>query len=310
MNAIHIFSVPFTGLGIQNGFRGNKWLKRRIQVFKNFVLPSLIHQTKKEFIVWIQWRKQEEYNPIVQDFVSFLNKVIGMTFVHTYHGIAMWDDKYSDKDAEERLLNTLKGSLPELHDYVKGSDWVFLTCQPSDDMYNSSAVKQIWEEIEKEEYRSNLAVGWRRGYIMNCATKEVYDYDPETCPPFATIVFPTNIFLEPRSHYIYIGPYKSHEYVKDIFNYKELLGRGFMVGTHGENISTTFNHPYATRELEGDERDSILHKFSVYYSDRVYFPVGFRLLGRKAINTLPRPLHDIIKWAYHKLRGIYYERIR
>ena len=34
----HLIYCPFTGLGLYNGFRGNRWLKNRIKIFKEFVV--------------------------------------------------------------------------------------------------------------------------------------------------------------------------------------------------------------------------------------------------------------------------------
>ena len=49
-------------------------------------------------------------------------------------------------------------------------------------------------------------------------------------------------------------PCPSHEYYKDVFGDK--LGlieqRGFIVGTHGENISTHFNHPFKGETVSSD----------------------------------------------------------
>src|SRR3990167_2742486 len=51
---IHFFACPFTGLGLHAGFRGNVWLKNRIHIFEQFVLPSLLlNQTNTDFILWV-----------------------------------------------------------------------------------------------------------------------------------------------------------------------------------------------------------------------------------------------------------------
>ena len=69
----HYFMVPFTGLGAFNGFRGNQWLKNRIQIFNQFVLPSILLQT--DVTAWFCWRKEEEVNPIVIEFQETLKKI-------------------------------------------------------------------------------------------------------------------------------------------------------------------------------------------------------------------------------------------
>src|SRR3990167_1424976 len=95
----HFFLVPFTGLGAFNGFRGNQWLKNRIQIFNQFVLPSILLQT--DITVWFCWREEEKENPLVVQFQGTLKGVRGLDCVHTFAGIPFWDDKYEDKEASE-----------------------------------------------------------------------------------------------------------------------------------------------------------------------------------------------------------------
>ena len=73
----HLLYVPFTGLGLYNGFRGNKWLKKRIQIFKQFVVPSLHAQINQNFIIWISWRPEEKNNHIVKEFYQYLRTEFG-----------------------------------------------------------------------------------------------------------------------------------------------------------------------------------------------------------------------------------------
>src|SRR3990167_9405134 len=135
MNFCHFLMVPFTGLGLFNGFRGNQWLKNRIKIFNEFVLPSILAQGPKDFYVWFCWRAEERSNIIVQEFQKSLEGIEGFRAVHTWGGIPFWDDKYDDKIAQERLLKTLEISLPELKNIVGDIKYVLVTIQPSDDMY-------------------------------------------------------------------------------------------------------------------------------------------------------------------------------
>ncbi|GAF73917.1 unnamed protein product, partial [marine sediment metagenome] len=63
------------------------------------------------------------------------------------------------------------------------------------------------------EPKDKLAMGFKPGYIMNYCTGEVAEYNPETNPPFYTIIFPVDKFLNPYNHIDYTGPYESHEYI-------------------------------------------------------------------------------------------------
>lgn len=302
MSEIHILAVPFTGLGIP-GYRGDGWLRHRIAVFNGFVLPSLLAQTRQDFTVWCQWRPQERDNPVVTEFIASLNRIRGFRFVHTFSGVTLWDDKYPDDTAEVKLKYALFGSLPELRDVVGDADWVYLTCQPSDDMYRRTAFERI-REVKPQE---KLAIAFTHGHIIDCGTLAVRDYDPDTLPPFATVVFPAKTFIDPAAHYRYVGPYRSHEYVGHYLNVRRLPGRMFMVGTHGGNISTVFNHPYAFKqEYAGRDKDVLLHQFGIWNVDPVVRKKGVRLWGRTLVNTLPRPLHDKLRLIYNRLRARYY----
>ena len=292
---IHLLYCPLTGLGLRGGFRGNAWLKNRIRVFNEFVLPSLQNQTKQEFITWISCRPQERYNPIIQNFANNLSGIRGMTFVFTYEGLCFWDDKTPDKLEHARLLERLTRTLPELEPYIGKEEHVYMTIQPSDDMYLSTAIETI-QSVPFEERRS---IGWVEGYIMNYATKEVAEYNPTTLPPFSTIMFPRETFLNPFAHFNYTGPYVSHEYVKVHTKFLAIPGRGFVVGTHGENISTTFNHPYKGRILTPEERDDVLIKTGTFFSDPVVINKGLRLKARQVLNRIP--FQSNLRELYHKL---------
>lgn len=287
---IHFMYVPFTGLGIRKGFRGNRWLKNRIRVFKQFVVPSLINQSRREFVLWISWRPEERNNSIVQDFKRSLEGIRGMSTVFTYGGVCFWDDKYE----EDNLLGRLKATLPDLESYVAEGDQILLTIQPSDDLYFGDVVAEFQDYDGPAQ-----AIGYRKGYIINYATKEIAEYNPDTPPPFYTIRFRKEDFIDPERHYKFIGPYKSHEYVGDFLKLVHFPGRKFVVGTHGENISTTYNHPYKGRVLTDEERDAVLIKTGTYFSDPVIVKRGVRLAARKVFNTMP--FQDALRKFYHSL---------
>ena len=140
----HLMYCPWTGLGLYGGFRGNRWLKNRIKIFKHFVVPSLRSQTSKNFMLWCSWRREERYNPIVQEFIRYLNNnVREFSTIHTYTGVCFWDDKYSDEVAHERLLSAIHGAMGTLVNVVSECRDVLMTIQPSDDCYVSDFVENI-----------------------------------------------------------------------------------------------------------------------------------------------------------------------
>lgn len=249
----HFIQVPFTGLGLYGGYRGDDWLKNRIRLFKEYVIPSLMNQSNRNFVLWVCWRPEEKDNPIVRDFADYLNHFSDLDFIFTYQGIMFWDDKYPEQEAYNRLNNTFEKTLPLLKQFVDGTDWVLVTLQPSDDCYLYNTIQRLQEEDLKQQ-----AIGFKRGYIMDVFKKELSEYNPDTTPPFYTVYFPTDIFLDPKEHMKYIGRCKSHEYVKNFLPYKLYEDRGFIVNCHTENISTGYNIPYKGRKLTKEQTGDVL----------------------------------------------------
>lgn len=238
----HFLYCPFTGLGLYSGMRGQRWLKNRIQIFNQFTVPSLLKQTNQNFTIWVSWRPQERNNKQVKALHILLTSLFGRErVVFTYHGVCFWDDKYSDTEAHERLITSLHHSLAELINHIGDVSDVLMTIQPSDDCYYSGMVDEVQRVLSKSKVQS---LSYVKGYIANYQTLETREYNPETHPPFYTIKFPKDIFIDPLKHMLYTGPYHSHEYAVDTLNDRESDVRGFLVGCHGENISTHYNHPY------------------------------------------------------------------
>jgi len=248
---IHFLYTPFTGLGLYNGHRGKRWLRNRIKIFKQFVVPSLRVQTNQNFILWISWRYEDKDDEDIKEFKKYLEQRFKVVF--TYSGVCFWDDKYSDEIARERLIDAIHGSMGELLNVMQDPETILMTIQPSDDCYRKDMVEQMQALFEQ---RSELqAIGYKHGYVMDYVNKKLAEWNPTTTPPFYTIKFDKETFgmHHPLKHLDYTGPYKSHEYVKDYLKTLYLEDRGFIVGTHGENISTIFNHPFT-----GAVQDNVL----------------------------------------------------
>lgn len=250
----HYLLIPFTGLGLYNGFRGNEWLENRIKIFKHFVVPSIQAQTNQNFTIWACWRKEERRNKHVVALKAYLEDLFPNRVIFTYSGIPFYDDKYSNEEANIRLIDALHGAMHGLVDDIGDVKDVIYTIQPSDDCYHSGMVEEIQTLFKNTDYQG---IGYKHGYIMNYLTKELREYNPETNPPFVSIRFRKETFIDPFRHAKYtalrrdVGKYKqntpcpSHEYYPDCLKYMQIPKRGFLVGTHSENISTHFNIPYA-----------------------------------------------------------------
>lgn len=297
----HLIYVPFTGLGLYRGFRGNRWLRNRITVFKRFVVPSLLVQTTQDFTLWVSWRREERTNAQVIELKNYLDEQFPGRVFFTFEGLCFWDDKYEDAIAYDRLLSALQRSMPDLVNRTAGASEVLMTIQPSDDCYHKDAFQYI-QTVFKEK-QGIQAVGFTRGFIANLQTFDIAEYNPQTLPPFFTIRFPREIFIDPFRHAEYTGPYKSHEYVGDKLRFFELLWRGFLVGTHGENTSTVFNHPYRGEPVS----KLVLNSFGI-----IGEPLKLELSLRKAIlRRLPQPIQRKIRFMFgEKIWSKIYDYLR
>ena len=318
----HLFYTPFTGLGNYSGFRGNTWLKNRIKIFKQFVIPSLEAQTCKDFTLWISWRPEERYNPQVKELIEYLKKR-NIDFVNTFSGTWFWDDKYSPEEAWTRLIEAIHGSMMELVDATTGQygyEWVLMTIQPSDDVFHKDAVRNLQHAFKDNPTLE--AIGFTKGYLMNYQTKEIADWDPKTNPPFYTIKFPRPIFIDALKHVEYTAlkhdvpgykagtPLPSHEWVADCLKYGKIEERGFIVGVHGNNISTVWNHPY-----KGKMKDlEILKDFGLYGVLPLKLPFSLR---RKIFSGLPHKVQRKLrywasekKWLFRPIFSLIYNGLR
>ena len=302
----HLVYIPFTGLGLKGGFRGQTWLRNRIEVFKKFTLVSLLHQSNRDFVVWLQWRPEDQDNSQIKKLEKTLNALRDFTFISTYGGLCFEDDKYDRPYSLERLETNLKRTLPELRAVLGEEQTILMTIQPSDDCYLSHAFQEIQDKAKTLNITKPHSIGYRQGYMMNYNTLELAEYanqnpqdqtDKEstyntyTIPPFFTVVFPRNVFVDPKAHMKWTGPYRSHEYIGNDTTYIDLKGSGFIVGTHGENISTTWTHRYKGRMLEGQEKELVLMQAGLYDAEAITLEKEpKRKLEQKFIDMLPLPL--------------------
>jgi hypothetical protein len=306
----HLIYIPFTGLGLYNGFRGNRWLKNRIKIFQQFVIPSLKAQTNQNFSLWISWRREEKNNPIVKSFILWLEE--HYQTVHTFAGVCFYDDKYEDKVAKERLVTSVHGSMGSLLDVIGECDYVLMTLQPSDDCYHRTA----FDGIQKSFVNDLECVGFKKGYICNYLTKELAEYNPNTNPPFVTIKFPREVFIDPLKHVNFtalkmdVGKYKaktpcpSHEYYPFCLKYGAIDFRGFLVGVHSENISTTFVHPFKGDSVEKE----VLKDFGIYDTPNLKINFSIR---KRILRALPHSVQKKIRYLFgEKLWNLWYNFLR
>lgn len=293
---LHFVQIPFTGVGLFRGYRGDEWFKSRIELFLNTTCKSLENQTaKNQFILWLTFRPEERNHPYVKELVEELKKR-GLRFVCTFHGLMYRDDKFSKnrrvrywnirrvirscrkqkipiktafpnilelfRDRNRDLYFRLARSLAELAIMCDTTvDYVYVTRWDSDDMMHS----QYIETIQKQEPFAGVWA-FRNGYVYNVDTKELAEWNPKTNPPFFTVSFPGKTFFDPLLHLTYWKTYDSHEQIYDIWPVKEIEGRYYMVGIHDPktHISTTWNHPFRGPIII--DKNPILKEFGIILS--------------------------------------------
>jgi len=293
----HLMYMPLLGLGLYGGYRGERFLRNRIKIIKQFVVPSLLAQTNKNFILWISVRREDKHNKQIKELKEYFDTITDFKTVITFAGVCFYDDKYEDKIARERLIDALQGSMGDLINAIGECSHVLMTIQPSDDIYSINAIKILQTAFKESDFEGS---GFKNGYIWNMRTKEVREYNPQTNPPFYTIKMPRDVFIDPLAHARFTGlkkavgkykegtPIPSHEYVGDAVNYKQIDERGFLVGCHLDNISTGFDNPYA-----GDKVSGVLKEFGLENTEPL--KVDFSL-GRYILSKLPHKVKRKLRW--------------
>lgn len=227
----HFIHTTFTGRGIP-GYGGDEWYEKRIETFKKYCVPSLQNQTNQNFIHWICFRPEEKENPLTIKLGKYLDS-IKYKYIFTFHGQPFRDDKKSDISLKSRLTK----SLEDIKQYVKG-DYVLFSVIDSDDMYRNDYV----ELVQKEKYAYKKALIAVQGLVLNDTTEELADWNHPSCPPFYTIFFPTEVFIDVEKHLAYYYPFVSHEDILTVFKWEKLPDYMYCCTTHSGNISTTWDN--------------------------------------------------------------------
>ena len=250
----HLVMTPFTGLGKPN-FRGDKWFKTRIKIFKENTLKSLQNQTNQFFVHWIAFRPEEAENSLTQELFKDLCASEWRT-IFTFGGIPFWDDKYNKTETKGLLmrLSNILFSPNGLKEIVGGAAYVYETILASDDMYH----KDVVESIQQQPFAYKRALVHWNGYIRDIRTGQLGEWRPPPghLPPFYTIMYPADVFLDPKKHFDYLKGYKSHEDVEKLFDCIRLPDSRYMVNVHGTNISTSWEG-YRHEELHKTKHDFI-----------------------------------------------------
>jgi len=290
-----IVMVPFTGVGIP-GYRGDRWFRERIEIFKTYTLNSLINQTDQTFVLWLTFRPEEKNSPFVKDLAEYLQKhksKAGIRWVMTFDGLMYHDDKFGgsliDKikniarilrqawrlkswketnniwlvlqDKNKSLPERLSNSLYELKKFLpEDIEEIYLSRIDSDDMFRNDFI----ETIKATELKGKRAILCSDGYVYNKTRDELAEWNPTTSPPFHTLVFPAIYFFDAEEHLSFYRGYTSHEDMDVLFMAETLQDRMYCVLTHNprNHISTIWNHPFKGPEVV-ENKVEILESFGI-----------------------------------------------
>lgn len=272
MQKLHIIYCPFTGVGLNSGFRGQDWYHDRIEVFKRYTLASLENcQTlKKSGFMWLSFRPQERNNRLTIELSEYLleNR---FRFVMTFDGLMYYDDKFALSKILLNLGRVIRGwgrtkkvrfseiaelftgrnrSLPYrllhalsvLDEKLPRCEWVYMTRIDSDDLLHRDALNEILNTPPED----GLAITMKNGYVVRRMAEgyEIAEWRPKTNPPFHTLVFPAWKFFDPTEHLRFYRGYKSHEDIPKLFKTRDLRDGLYCVGIHNNHISTLWEHPF------------------------------------------------------------------
>jgi Putative rhamnosyl transferase len=253
MEAKIIFSIPFTGKTPHgDGFRGQNWYEHRLKIFKEYTLKSLMNQTDKNFLLWLQFRPQEKDN-IITKLIEDAIKESRLEYVITFNGPIIMEDKAIWHN--EDLIKRAKKSLKKLKGIKE--NYVIEVGLDSDDMVINTFV----EFVKGKEYKE--AFYMRGGFILSTEDRLSQWYNPNSMSIY-TINYPTKIFLNAKKHFEFQKGFNSHEQIPDKFN-AELLPDGmFCSVTHGQNISTVWEHPFREQEIYNElTKRKIINNFKI-----------------------------------------------
>jgi hypothetical protein len=292
MNMLHIIYIPFTGVGSGDGFRGQEWFKKRLDIFRNYTLRSLAGQTSKNFYLLISFRAQEETDPLLKDLEKHISdNYPDLPVFFSFNGLIYHDDKFGGgpwrttknlarlgrdiyrgrkvgwtefmsvfQDRNKTLPVRLAATLDNLKACLPQSDWITFTRIDSDDMFDKSVVERI--QVEQPGFKKALVM--KNGYVLNLKTKEVASWRPKTNPPFHTIFFPAEFFYSVKRHLEYMNGFRSHEDIPKLFSCTTLSDFLYCVTVHGSHISTIWDHPFRDKELPPlDTVIEVFEKFSL-----------------------------------------------
>lgn len=235
---LHIIGNEFT----RKISHPDEWWEHRIDIYEHFCLASIKNQTNHDFLLMMRIC---DYVP--EKFQTRIHSLLtesGLTFM-------MFN---SDKISHQEAITP----------YVKDFEYIYYTRIDSDDMFH----KEVVNEIQSHEYSYRRVLLFQKGYCYECRENRLQHYFMPA-PPFSTIMYPTEIFLDPDKQFQYTQA-KSHDSLINTMCPVKLSENKIIVNVHGTNRITIYNddrtifkgHETET-EIPSEEIDLIVKDFGI-----------------------------------------------
>uniref|UniRef100_UPI003217316A glycosyltransferase n=1 Tax=uncultured Draconibacterium sp. TaxID=1573823 RepID=UPI003217316A len=153
------------GNELKEGEEWLNWTRERIELFKEYCLPSIDNQTGKNFTWLIYFDKQtpKEFNWIIEELKN--RSYIKIRFSKGNDGF-------------------MKDHINDIREMSRGSEWIISSRIDNDDIFHKNAIKTIQDNFKPlDEYLISLT----SGYTFNLHTHQMAHYFYPECP-FISII--------------------------------------------------------------------------------------------------------------------------
>lgn len=193
----------------RNIFKTDEWWNYRFKIFQKFTLQSLLNQEQQDFYFFLVLKK-----PFPERFYPKADQILkssGLRYIIAY----------SDKKGD--VKKKVDANFPN-------SKYIYATRIDTDDMFHKSVTK----EIQEQEFKSQTALLYLKGYIYDCVNQKMRHYK-EKAPPFSTIMYPREIFLDEEEKRKYERYFRGHDTIPSYLNCEVLSENKFIVLVHKKN---------------------------------------------------------------------------
>lgn len=235
-NFIHIIHSDFSR---KVGGKNIDWFKYRLKILENFTLKSLVNQTIKNFYYVIYLRRCFP-EALVLELQKILNNS-GLRNAIIYY------------DKENDIKNKISSYFPK-------SKYIYATRIDSDDLFHKDVVR----EIQSYQFKRRQALIYQRGYCYDCINKKMRHH-LMSCPPFHTIMYPYELYLDLNTAAEYRGSSGGHDTIISSMNYTVLEPYKYIVLFHGLNNRSRYveKNEYDFRTIPREEHNKILKDFNI-----------------------------------------------